>query len=99
MAYEMLVGVNVVDEESYMKYRKGMMPILESYGGGFAYDFKIEKVMKSQSEKPINRVFTIYFKDQSAKEEFFANEDYHKVKQEHYVKAVTDSTIISEYEK
>ena len=35
MAFELLVGLEVSDEESYSKYRKEMTPLLEQYGGGF----------------------------------------------------------------
>ena len=47
MALEMLVGLYVVDDEGYQSYRTEMTPILESYGGGFGYDFKITEVLKS----------------------------------------------------
>jgi uncharacterized protein (DUF1330 family) len=98
MALEMLVGLHVVDEEGYKSYRNEMMPILESYGGGFGYDFKISEVLKSKTEAPINRMFTISFPEQDSRDSFFSNDEYLKVRQRHFEKSVTDTTIIATYE-
>ena len=99
MALEMLVGLNVVDDDSYQAYRREMMPILRSYGGGFRYDFRVSEVLKSETQAPINRVFTIYFSDEEVKNSFFANDEYLKVKQRHFEKSVTDTTIIATYSR
>ena len=94
----MLVGLNVVDDEAYQSYRDEMMPILKSYGGGFGYDFKVSEVLKSETEAPINRVFTIYFANEDSMNSFFSNDEYLKIKQRHFEKSVTDKTIIATYE-
>jgi uncharacterized protein (DUF1330 family) len=99
MALEMLVGLYVVDDEGYQSYRTEMTPILESYGGGFGYDFKITEVLKSQTKAPINRVFTISFPDQDSRNSFFSNGEYLKIRQRHFEKSVTDTTIIATYER
>ena len=99
MAVEMLVGLNVVHDETYQSYRDEMTPILESYGGGFGYDFKVSEVLKSKTEAPINRVFTIYFSSEDSMTSFFSNDDYLKIKQRHFEKSVTDTTIIATYER
>ena len=99
MALEMLVGLYVVDEEGYQSYRDEMMPILESYGGEFTYDFKVSEVLTSKTKAPINRVFTISFPDQDSRNAFFSNEEYLKVRQLHFEKSVTDTTIIATYER
>jgi uncharacterized protein (DUF1330 family) len=98
MALEILVGLHVVDEAGYQSYRDEMTPILESYGGGFGYDFKVSEVLKSQTTAPINRVFTISFPNQDSKDAFFSNDDYLKIRQRHFEKSVTDTTIIATYE-
>ena len=98
MALEILVGLHIVDEAGYQSYRDEMTPILESYGGGFGYDFKVSKVLKSQTADPINRVFTISFPNQDSKDSFFSNEEYLQIRQRHFDKAVTDTTIIATYE-
>jgi uncharacterized protein (DUF1330 family) len=84
MALEMLVGLHVVDEEVYQSYRDEMTPILESYGGGFGYDFKVSEVLKSKTEAPINRVFTISFLDQDSMDSFFSNDGYLQIRHQHF---------------
>ena len=79
MALEMLVGLNVVDDEVYQSYRDEMTPILKSYGGGFGYDFRVSEVLKSKTDAPINRVFTIYFSNEDSMNSFFSNDEYLKM--------------------
>lgn len=98
MALEMLMGLYVVDEEAYQSYRDEMMPILENYGGGFGYDFKVSEVLKSKTQGPINRVFTISFPNQDSRDSFFSNDAYLKIRQRYFEKSVTDTTIIATYE-
>ncbi|MEX0829684.1 MAG: DUF1330 domain-containing protein [Nitrospirales bacterium] len=99
MGLEMLVGLHVVDEEAYQSYRNEITPILENYGGGFGYDFKVSEVLKSQTKDPINRVFTISFPDQGSKDAFFSNAKYLAIRQQHFEKSVTDTTVIATYER
>ena len=99
MAVEMLVGLQVIDERVYQAYREEMTPILEKYGGGFGYDFKVSDVLKSETEAPINRVFTIYFLDEDAMDSFFSNKAYLEIKKRHFERSVTDTTIIATYER
>ncbi len=98
MAFERLVGLNVVDEGAYQAYRDEMTPLLKSYGGGFGYDFKVSEVLKSKTEAPINRVFTIYFLNEDSMKSFFSNDEYLKIRQTHFEKSVTDTTVIATYE-
>jgi len=93
----MLVGLNVIDDEEYQLYRDEMSPILLSYGGGFGYDFKLSEVLKSKTEAPINRVFTIYFSNEDSMNSFFSNDEYLKIKERHFEKSVNDTTIIATY--
>ena len=67
-----------------------MTPILESYGGEFGYDFKVSEVLKSQTQSPINRVFTISFPDQDSRDAFFSNAEYLTVRQRHFENSVTE---------
>lgn len=99
MAFERLVGLNVLDDEAYQSYREAMTPILESYGGGFGYDFKIAEVLKSPTDTPINRVFTIFFPDEDSMNSFFSNDEYLKIKQMHFERSVADTIIIATYER
>ncbi len=99
MATEMLVGLNVVNDEEYQAYRDEMTPILKRYGGGFGYDFRVAEVLTSRTDAPINRVFAIYFSNEDAMNSFFSNDEYLKVRQRHFEKSVTGTTIIATYER
>ncbi len=99
MAYEMLVGLHVTDEEKYEEYRKNMKPILSEYKGGFSYDFKISEVLISKTDNDINRVFTIHFPDRATMDSFFSNSNYLDVKRKYYEAAVASTTILSSYTK
>lgn len=98
MAYEMLVGLQIKDSELYQKYREAMSPILKKFGGGFGYDFLIQETLRSASPNPINRVFTIYFKDKESMNQFFSDPEYLKAKKQYFEVSVEATTIISEYE-
>ncbi len=98
MSLEILVGLNVTDDAAYSTYRSGITPILAIHRGSFGYDFKVAEVLKSESEVPINRVFTIRFPDESAMSSFFSDSDYLEVKAAHFDRSVSDTVIIATYE-
>ncbi|WP_104402658.1 DUF1330 domain-containing protein [Vibrio penaeicida] len=99
MAFEMLIGIEVSDEQGYRQYREAMMPILKSYGGKFGYDFVVSEVLMSPTPEPVNRVFTLIFSDEKTKEAFFADVEYAKVKERYFKPSVSSVTRISEYVK
>ncbi|WP_199609876.1 DUF1330 domain-containing protein [Flocculibacter collagenilyticus] len=98
MAYEMLVGLQVKDNEIYQQYRDAMMPILQSFGGSFGVDFKVAEVLKPAEGSKINRVFTINFPDKQAMDAFFSNPEYLQAKERFFEKSVAETTIIASYE-
>ncbi|GAB3517485.1 DUF1330 domain-containing protein [Photobacterium alginatilyticum] len=100
MSYELLVGLNVIDDRRYQEYRTAMKPILSQFGGRFGYDFKVSEVLQSEVEnKDINRVFTISFPKQTDMEAFFSDAEYLNVKTRYFESSVKSTTIISSYEK
>ncbi len=99
MSYEILVGLNVLNDQMYQRYRDAMKPILTAYGGGFGYDFRVSEVLLSEVSSKINRVFTINFPDSEKMENFFSNPEYIKVKKTYFEGSVGSTTIISSYEK
>lgn len=94
----MLVGLEVIDDTMYQKYRKAMKPILSTYDGGFGCDFKVSEVLLPEGNREINRVFTIYFRDAQACKAFFANTEYLKVKAMYFKVSVGLTKLISSYE-
>jgi len=99
MAYEMLVGLEVSDDDRYQAYRQAMKPILLSYGGGFGVDFRVSEVLLPKSAPNINRVFTIFFRDEAAKNDFFSDSDYLKVKETYFETSVVSTSILAGYER
>ena len=65
----------------YQRYRQEMRPILQRYGGSFGYDFVVSHVLASETERPINRVFTLCFADRERASAFFADPSYRAVRQ------------------
>lgn len=98
MTYTRVMGIYVTNEEEYANYRKGMLPILQSYGGSFGYDFKVSEVMKSKEDAPINRVFTIEFPSQETMEKFFSDPNYLVVKKAHLDVSISSRTVIAMFE-
>ena len=99
MSYEILVGLNVLDDLKYDDYRAAMKPILSDYEGRFGYDFKVSEVLKSESKNKINRVFTINFPDSKKMQNFFSDSKYQLIKEKYFKHSVASTTIISSYEK
>ena len=99
MSYEMIVGLDIINDDLYTEYRKEMTPILMSFGGGFRYDFKVSDTLKNEEGRPINRVFAIFFENKDKMNEFFSLEEYKKIKSKFFENSVAATTIISEYER
>ena len=100
MSYELLVGLNVIDDRRYQEYRTAMKPILSQFGGRFGYDFKVSEVLQTEVENnDINRVFTINFPNQTDMEAFFSDAEYLNVKSRYFKSSVKSTTIISSYER
>lgn len=99
MTYEMVVGLTVTDDDAYTQYRAAMAPLLAAHGGGFRYDFTVQKVLQSASAHPINRVFAIYFGSRERMDAFFANPEYQAIKTRWFAGAVAGTTILGGYER
>jgi uncharacterized protein (DUF1330 family) len=99
MTFEIVMGLHVIDDEEYQKYREEMEPILNSVGGSFGFDFKIATVLRSKTDEKINRVFTIEFPSKKIMDEFFSNPEYLSVKNKHFNSSVKTRTEIAMYEK
>ena len=99
MAYEMLVGLNVVDDEVYQAYRTAMKPILTVYGGDFGCDFKITEVLLPGDNPDINRVFTIGFPTREQADHFFADPDYLGIKARYFEASVASTAILASYQR
>ena len=99
MSFERIMGLEVINDEVYQKYREHMMPILHAFGGSFGYDFTVNKVLKSKTEEVINRVFTIDFPSKEIMDKFFTAPTYLAVKDKYFQHSVKSVTTISMHEK
>ena len=99
MSFDRLVGLHVTDDEVYTAYREAMRPILDQYGGGFRYDFRVSDVLKSETAEPINRVFIIHFPDEASSDRFFADPAYLEARSEFYEPSVGATTILAAYDR
>lgn len=100
MPIERLVGLHVNDNDLYKRYRTEMFPLLKEYGGGFGYDFHVSEVLKSEDgNTDINRVFTIYFQDETSMDSFFSNPKYLTIRNKYFNPSVSSATILAKYEK
>jgi len=97
--HEILVGLNVLDDAGYRRYREGMTPLLEACGGSFRYDFRVSEVLKSETGEPINRLFVIVFPDITTKERFFSDPEYLAIRARHFEPAVREVTRIASYDR
>jgi len=98
MAVERLMGMQILNDEMYTRYREEMSPLLKEYDGSFRYDFKVSEVLQSESSAPINRVFIIGFPSEEKMESFFINEKYLKIKETYFAPSVGAVTPIALYE-
>ena len=97
MAFEMTVGLFVVDRESYAHYRKAIAPLLEASGGRFRYDFEVAQTLKRETDQDINRLFVLRFPDRPSKERFFSDPRYLEIRARLFENAVEGMAIIAEY--
>ncbi|MSR61456.1 MAG: DUF1330 domain-containing protein [Planctomycetes bacterium] len=99
MTFEMVVALHVADAQVYQQYRAAMRPLLEAAGGGFRYDFEVARTLRSEAAHPLTRVFTIHFRDRAAKDAFFADPEYKRIKSRFFETSVHATTIVAEYER
>ena len=89
---ETLMALNVTDAELYARYRAEMTPLLTAHGGSFGIDLWVGEVLRSPTDKPFNRLFSILFPSLERREAFFANADYKAVRKTWFEPSVSAST-------
>lgn len=97
--YVMWIGLQVVDAARYQEYRAGMTPILHSYGGGFGYDLTVGELLKSEAERPFNRVFSIFFPSAALSDRFFEDPAYLRVRGALFDQAVASVNVLATFEE
>lgn len=98
MSFENVVAMHVTDHAEYERYRAAMRPLLETYGGGFRFDFEVTETFLGP-DHPVTRLFGIYIRDRAAREAFFADPAYLEIRRRHFDGAVDGFTVLAEYER
>ena len=97
MPYEMTVGLDVVDDGTYARYRREMRPLLAAAGGEFRYDFVVARTLEADQDVEINRAFILRFPDRAAKDRFFADPRYLEIRARLFEPAVRTRVTLAEY--
>jgi uncharacterized protein (DUF1330 family) len=98
MPFQQTRALLVTDPEKYAQYRAEIAPLLEETGGSFRYDFEVARTLKNEAPHRINRLFVLQFPDRAAKERFFSDPRYIRIRIRLFEKAVAEQTIIAEYD-
>jgi uncharacterized protein (DUF1330 family) len=97
--YVRAVGLQVADEAGYRRYREAIAPLLQQHGGRFLYDFVVSRVLISETEQPINRVFLISFGDRASADAFSADPAYIAIRRELFDPAVAAATQLATWQE
>lgn len=98
MPFEMIFGLLVVNRETYAQYRVEIASLLQAAGGKFRYDFEVARMLKSEADHDINRLFVVQFPDRASKERFFTDPQYLEIRARLFENAVGARTIIAQCE-
>jgi uncharacterized protein (DUF1330 family) len=95
--HEVLIGVHVIDEAGYARYRAEIAPLLEAHGGRFILDVRIAEILRAPSATAFNRLFTIRFPSARHHDAFFADPDYIAVRSRLFEPSVSEMVRLGEY--
>jgi uncharacterized protein (DUF1330 family) len=95
---ETLYGLQVADDALYTAYRAEMTPLLETYGGRFVVDVRVQEVLRTPGEKVFNRLFTIRFPSPERMTGFFADPAYLAIRQRFFEPSVAHFETLGRYE-
>jgi uncharacterized protein (DUF1330 family) len=94
---EVLIGVRVIDEAGYARYRAEMAPLLEAHGGRFILDLRVAEILRAPSATAFNRLFTIRFPSTRHREAFFADPAYVAVRSRLFEPSVSEMVRLGDY--
>jgi uncharacterized protein (DUF1330 family) len=89
----------VADQKVYTDEAAAMTPLLTAAGGSFRYDFEFGRMLRSEANHEINRIFVIRFPDDAARNRFFSDPSYVAIRARLFDQAVTGASVIAEYDR
>jgi len=94
---EILIGVHVVDEVGYARYRAEMTPVLEAHGGRFVLDVRVADILRTSLPGTFNRLFAIRFPSAQNREAFFADPVYLAIRARWFEPSVAETVWLGDY--
>jgi uncharacterized protein (DUF1330 family) len=94
---EVLIGVHVIDETGYARYRAELAPLLEAHGGRFILDVRVAEILRAPSPTAFNRLFAIRFPSARHHDAFFADPDYVALRSRLFEPNVSDMVRLGDY--
>lgn len=94
---EVLIGVQVIDEAGYARYRAEMAPLLEAHGGRFVLDVRVAEILRAPSPTAFNRLFVIHFLSARHRDAFFADPGYMAVRARLFEPSVSEMVRLGDY--
>jgi uncharacterized protein (DUF1330 family) len=88
------MGVHVIDETGYARYRAEMTPVLEAHGGRFVLDVRVAEVLRAPSPSAFNRLFAIRFPSAQHRDAFFADPDYQGIRAQWFEASVSGGVVL-----
>lgn len=92
-AIEMVMGVQVIDEAGYARYRAEMAPVLEAHGGSFVLDLRVGEILRAPSASQFNRLFAIRFPSTERRDAFLADPAYGEIRERLFGPAVSGGPV------
>lgn len=97
--YQVLIGLNVLDDTSFEEFHSAIKPMLCRYDGEFGYDFDVPSALLTSQYRKINHIYTLSFASKKKMKGFFADKDYLMIRGRHILKSFRPEQIIFGYEQ
>lgn len=96
--YQVLVGLNVLDDKRFDEFHSAIEPLLSRYQGQLGYEFTVPASLLARHSHKVNRVYTISFASKERMESYFADSEYLKTRGRHILKSFATEQFIFGYE-
>ena len=97
MSYQLLVGLNVLDDKILSEFHASIKPLLANYDGEYCYDINAPSTLITKRHTNINYAFTLSFASKEKATMFLADKDYRKVRGRHVLKTFSSEQVLFGY--
>ena len=99
VSYQVLIGINVLNNESFVEFHSAIQPVLYRYEGEFSYDIDVPSTLLTGRVIKINHIYTLRFTSRVKMEEFFSDREYLLVRGRHILKSFRPEQFIFGYDQ